>query len=281
MKFWFGYISSGEMIASPLHEAILGDESITRVLVVRISRTELFVKNLCFMNHDLLDGNRPNLESISEIGLDINKEWKHCRASLRIHAASKCIGQKGLFEQIESFLAERNSMLTSSRWLASWQGDLRTEDSRNWRTFQKVEKVNRVHVVWLLYEVFESIKIKWKHLNDIMKKHEVPLQILILTNPEKDPTGEFLDRNLLGNCGFLFPDVSTSSGQVYFIMIPSHCLSSVIDMAKGFMDPLPNQSSKDTLSLTQLDHRALLGSTEVLKTFSKIQKTAHIICKIA
>jgi len=65
-------------------------------------------------------------------------------------------------------------MLTSSRWLASWQGDLRSEDSRNW-----VEKVNRVHVVWLLYEVFESIKIEWKHLNDIMKKHEVPLQILI------------------------------------------------------------------------------------------------------
>ncbi len=89
MLFWFGYISSGEMIASPLHEAILGDESITRVLVVRSSRTELFMKNLFFMNHDLLDGNRPNLESISEIGLDINKEWKHCRASLRIQAASK------------------------------------------------------------------------------------------------------------------------------------------------------------------------------------------------
>jgi hypothetical protein len=89
MLFWFGYLSSGEMIASPLHEAILGDESITRVLVVRSSRTELFVKNLFFMNHDLLDGNRPNLESISTIGLDINKEWKHCRASLRIQAASK------------------------------------------------------------------------------------------------------------------------------------------------------------------------------------------------
>jgi hypothetical protein len=83
------------------------------------------------MNHDVLDGNTPNLESISEIGLDINKEWKHCRASLRIHAASKCIGQQGLFEQIDSFLAERDSMLTSSRWLASWQGDLRIEDSRN------------------------------------------------------------------------------------------------------------------------------------------------------
>jgi len=60
MLFWFGYISNGEMIASPLHETILGDESITRVLVVRSSRTELFVKNLCFMNHDVLDGNRPN-----------------------------------------------------------------------------------------------------------------------------------------------------------------------------------------------------------------------------
>jgi hypothetical protein len=148
-----------------------------------------------------------------------------------------------------------------------------------------VEKVDMVPVVWLLYEVFESIEYEWKHLNDIMKKHEVPVQILILTNPEKDPTGEFLERNFLGNRGFLFPDVSTSSGQVHFITIPSHCLSSVIDMAKGyqqqFMDHLPNQSSKDTLSLTQLDHRALLGSTEVLKTFSNIQKTAHIICKIA
>jgi hypothetical protein len=30
-----------------------------------------------------------------------------------------------------------------------------------------------------LYEVFESIKIEWKHLNDILKKQEVPLQILI------------------------------------------------------------------------------------------------------
>jgi hypothetical protein len=89
MLFWFGYISSGEMIASPLHEAILGDESIIRALVVRSSRTELFVKNLCFMNHDLLDGNRPNLESILEIGFDINKEWKHYRASLRIQAGSK------------------------------------------------------------------------------------------------------------------------------------------------------------------------------------------------
>jgi hypothetical protein len=77
------------MMASPLHEAILGNESITRVLVVRSSRTELFVKNLCFMNHDLLDGNRTNLESMLEIGLDINKEWKHCRASLCIQVASK------------------------------------------------------------------------------------------------------------------------------------------------------------------------------------------------
>ncbi len=273
------------MIASPRHEGILGDESITRVLVVRSSSTELFMKNLCFMNHDVLDGNRPNLESILEIGLDINKEWKHCRASLCIHAASKCIGQQGLFEQIDSFLEERNSLLTSKRWLESWQGDLRIEDSRNWRTFQKVEKVNRVHVVWLLYEVFESIQFEWKHLNDILKKHEVPLQILILTNPEKDPTGEFLERNFLGNRGFLFPDVSASSGQVHFITIPSHCLSSVIDMVKSyqqpFLDNLPNQSSRDTLSLTQMDHRALLGSTEVIKTFSSIQKTARIICKIA
>jgi len=148
-----------------------------------------------------------------------------------------------------------------------------------------VEKVNRVHVVWLLYEVFESIKIEWKHFNDIMKKHEVPPQILILTNPEKDPTGEFLERNFPGNRGFLFPDVSTSSGQVHFLTIPSHCFSSMIDMAKGyqqpFIDHLPNQSSKDTLSLTQLDHRALLGSTEVLKKFSNKQKTAPIIWKIA
>ncbi len=170
-------------------------------------------------------------------------------------------------------------MLTSSRWLASWQGDLRIEDCRNWRTFQKVEKVNRVHVVWLLYEVFESIQFEWKHLNDIMKKHEVPLQILILTNPEKDPTGEFLERNFLGNRGFLFPDVSTSSRQVHFITIPSHCLSSVIDMAKGyqhpFMDHLPNQSSKDTLSLTQLVHRALSGSTEVLSIFQYTKDSSH------
>ncbi len=282
---WFGFISSGEVIASPLHEAVLGDESITRVLVVRSSRTELFMKNLCFMNHDVLDGNRPNLESISEIGSDISKEWKHCRASLRIHAANKCIGQQGLFEQIDSFLAERNSLLTSSRWLASWQGDLRIQDSRKWTTFQKVEKVNRVHVVWLLYEVFESIEFEWKHLNNILKKHEVPLQILILTNPEKDPTGESLERNFLAKRGFLFPDVSASSGQVHFITIPSQCLSSVIDMAKSyqqpFLDNLPKESSRDTLSLTQMDHRALLGSTEVIKTFSSIQKTARIICGTA
>ncbi|CAK9276459.1 unnamed protein product [Sphagnum jensenii] len=275
----------GEVIASPLAEAILGDESITRVLVMGSPRAELFMKDLCFMNHDVLDGKRPNLESISEIGLDINKEWKHSRGSLCIHAASKCIGQQGLFEQIDSFLAERNSLLTSKRWLESWRGDLRIEDCRNWRTFQKVEKVNRVHVVWLLYEVFESIKFEWKHLNDILKKHEVPLQILILTNPEKDPTGEFLKRNFLGNHGFLFPGVSTSSGQVHLIMIPSHCLSSVKDMAKSyqqpFLDHLPNISSSDTLSLTHLDYRALLGSTEVIKTFSSIQKTARIISKIA
>ncbi len=273
------------MIASPLHKAILDDESITRALVVRSPSTELFMKNLFFINHDVLDGNRPNLESISEIGFDINKEWKHCGGSLRIHAASKCIGQKGLFGEIDSFLAERNSLLTSSRWLESWHWDLRTEDSRNWTTFQKVEKVNRVHVVWLLYEVFESIEFEWKRLNDILKKHEVPLQILILTNPEKDPTGEFLERNFLGKRGYLFPDVSTSSGQVHFITIPSHCLSSVIDMANSyqqpFLDNLPNQSSRDTLSLTQMDHRALLRSTEVIKTFSSIQKTARIICNIA
>ncbi len=106
-----------------------------------------------------------------------------------------------------------------------------------------------------------------------------------LTDPEKDPSGEFFERNFLGNPGFLFRDVSTLSGQVHFITIPSHCLSSMIDMAKGyqqpFMDHLPNQSSKDTLSLTQLDHRALSGSTEVPKTLSNIQKTARIICKIA
>jgi len=282
---WFGFISSGEVTASPLQEAIPRDESITRVLVVRSSSTELFMKNLCFMNHDVLEGNRPNLESISGTGSHINKEWKHCRASLCIHAASKCIGQPGLFEQIDAFLAERNSLLTSKRWLESWKGDLRIEDSRKWRTFQKVEKVNRVHVVWLLYEVFESINIEWKHLTDILEKHEVPLQILILTNPERDPTGEFLERNFLGKRGILFPDVSTSSGQVHFITIPSHCLSSVIDMAKSyrqpFLDNLPNQSSREMLSLTQMDHWALLRSTEVIKTFSSIQKTARIICKIA
>ncbi len=268
-----------------LPEAILGDESITRVLVVRSSRTELFMKNLCFMNHDVLDGNRPNLESISEIGSDISKEWKHCRASLRIHAASKYIGQQGLFEQIDSFLAKGNSLLTSSRWVASWQGDLRNEDSRNWKTFQKVEKVKRVHVVWLLYEVFESIEFEWKQLNDILKKHEVPLQILILTNPEKDPTGESLERNFLRNHDSLFPDVSTASGQVHFITIPSHCLSSVEDMAKSYQEPfidnLPIPSSRGRLSLTQMDHGALLGSTEVIKTFSNIQKTARIISRIA
>jgi hypothetical protein len=86
---WFGFISSGEVIASPLHKAILDDESITRALVVRSPSTELFMKNLFFINHDVLDGNRPNLESISEIGFDINKEWKHCGGSLRIHAGSK------------------------------------------------------------------------------------------------------------------------------------------------------------------------------------------------
>jgi len=129
--------SSGGVIASPLHEAILRDESITRVLVVRSSSTELFMKNLCFMNHDVLDGNRPNLESILEIGLDINKEWKHCRASLRIHAASKCIGQQGLFEQIDSFLAERNSLLTSKRWLENWQWDLRIQDPKKMEDFPK------------------------------------------------------------------------------------------------------------------------------------------------
>jgi hypothetical protein len=43
-----------------------------------------------------------------------------------------------LFEQIDSFLGERNSLLTSKRWLESWQGDLRIEDSRYWTTFQKV-----------------------------------------------------------------------------------------------------------------------------------------------
>ncbi len=273
------------MIASPQHEAILGDESITRVLIVRSSKTELFMKNLCFMNHEVPDGNRPNLESILEIGMDINKEWKHCRASLRIHAASKYIGQQGLFEQIDSFLAERNSLLTSSGWLASWQGELRIENPQNWTTFQKVERVSRVHVVWLLYEVSESIGIEWTHFNDIMKRHEVPLQILILTNPERDPTGELLERNFLGNRGSLFRNVSTSSGQVHFIMIPSHCLSSVIDMAHSyqqpFLDNLPNQSSRDLLSLTQMDHRALLRSTGAIKTFSSIQKTACIISKIA
>ncbi len=173
----------------------------------------------------------------------------------------------------------------SKRWLESWQGDLRIEDSRYWTTFQKVEELNRVHIVWLLYEVFESIKFEWKHLNDILKKHEVPLQILILTNPEKDPTGEFLERNFLGNRGFLFPDVSASSGQVHFITIPSHCLSSMIDMEKSyqepFLDTLPIPSSMGRLSLTQMDHRALLGSTEVIKTFSSIQKTARIISRIA
>ncbi len=140
---------------------------------------------ICWMATDLIWSQFWRLASISTKSGSITE----------LHSASKleakCIGQKGFFEEIDSFLAERNSLLTSSRWLASWQGDLRNEDSRNWTTFQKVEKVNRVHVVWLLYEVFESIKIEWKHLNDIMKKHEVPLQILILTNPEKDPTGSW------------------------------------------------------------------------------------------
>jgi hypothetical protein len=35
--------------------------------------------------------------------------------------------------------------------------------------------------------VFESIKIEWKHLNDILKKQEVPLQILIWQTLRRTP----------------------------------------------------------------------------------------------
>ncbi len=94
--------------------------------------------------------------------------------------------------------------------------------------------------------------------------------------PWEGPHWWVLGKEFSGNRGFLFPDVSTSSRQVHFITIPSHCLSSMIDMAKGywhpFMDHLPNQSSKDTLSLTQLVHRALSGSTEVLSRQFPIYK---------
>jgi hypothetical protein len=44
-----------------------------------------------------------------------------------------------------------------------------------------------IHVVWFVCSMSKNIPTNWKHLNDLLDEYEIPIQIVIVRNPNEDP----------------------------------------------------------------------------------------------
>ncbi len=301
--------------------------SVTRVLMVGRSDsvTQLeenaFMKRLCCSmttasatTHDMFDNNneRSDVGVLgSEPAMDIYKEWKHPCLPLYIHA-SRGLGGKGQLEQISNFLADRNSTSSFSSWFAMELG----KDCKNRKSCQNLNDYvsscsTRIHVVWLLYSVVsESTQSEWACLRAILQKNEIPVQIVLVTDKDKDRTGEHLWTNFLNKrSGFLLPNLPALSQHAaeHFITVPSDSLSNNNNEIGGKPEAEEEeeeeeedsrqqqmihdhhhsrdiQSHKETYRrrcLNELDHKALWASAEVIKTIANIQQTAQIIHAIS
>jgi len=113
-------------------------------------------------------------------------------------------------EQIKTFLAERNSLCTSSSWFAKWQKELKIGGNTSWKSFEDLNDV-RVHVVWILYSLSKRRHFgQLLYLKDALEPYGVPVQILIVKDIDDDDcNGQQLWKNLLSKHGFLFLDVLT------------------------------------------------------------------------
>jgi hypothetical protein len=225
-------------------------ESITRVLVIlgspakSLSKTT-FMAELCNMHQNVLDSIGPNLLDLDSEAMDINKEWKHPALPLCIHV-SNGIGDSGQLESIDKFLRERNASCTFSSWLPKWAVSLREDwdhHEHGQQPMDTLNRSNRIHAVWILYSVDESIYSKWIHSK-----------------------WNFLDQR-----GFLFPNVQALPD--HFIVLPlKRSLSS---------DNMITKDLQMIRQLQRLDHQALWASSEVINTKVNIEHSAQIICKIA
>ncbi|CAK9232726.1 unnamed protein product [Sphagnum troendelagicum] len=218
--------------------------------------------------------------------MDINNGWMHPSVPLCIHT-SKGIGDSEQLGQIKTFLAERNSLCTSSSWFATWQEELKTGGNMSWKSFEDLNDA-RVHVVWILYSLSERRHFgQLLHLKDALEPYGVPVQILIVKDTDDvDCHGQQLGKNLLYKRGFLFPDVLTL--QEYLITgldWSSGEVGKAEDSQVALFDKAlwaPQGALRDnTMELKQLDNKALWASAEVIKTIANIQKTAQVINDVA
>jgi hypothetical protein len=132
-----------------------------------------------------------------------------------------------------------------------------------------LNRSNRIHAVWILYSVDESIYSKSiRSLKQILsaKVYGLPIQEVI-TSSDTDLTGErLLQRNFLDQRDVqALPD--------HFIVLPlKRSLSS---------DDMITKDLQMIRQLQRLDHQALWASSEVINTKVNIERSAQIICKIA
>jgi hypothetical protein len=254
-------------------------ETFTRVLVILGSPTKslsktTFMAELCDMHQNVLDSIGPDLLDLDSEAMDINKEWKHPALPLCIHV-SNGIGDSEQLESIDKFLGERNTSCTFSSLLAKWAVSLREDWDHHEHGQQPMDTLNRnnrIHAVWILYSVDESIYSKWiNSLKQILSVYGLPIQAVI-TRSDTDLTDErLLQRNFLDQRGFLFPNVQALPD--HFIVLPlKRSLSS---------DDMITKDLQMIRQLQRLDHQALWASSEVINTKVNIELSAQIICKIA
>jgi hypothetical protein len=266
-------------LAAAAVESVHVSETFTRVLVILGSpikslSKETFMAQLRNMHQNVLDSIGPNLLDLDSEAMDINKEWKHPALPLCIHV-SNGIGDSGQLESIDKFLRERNASCTFSSWLSKWAVSLREDwdhHEHGQQPMDTLNRSNRIHAVWILYSVDESIYSKWTHsLKKILSGYGLPIQAVI-TRSDTDLTGEkLLQRNFLDQRGFLFPDVQALPD--HFIVLPlKRSLSS---------DDMITKDLQMIRQLQRLDHQALWASSEVINTKVNIERSAQIICKIA
>ncbi|CAK9877740.1 unnamed protein product [Sphagnum jensenii] len=115
----------------------------------------------------------------------IKKEWKHPALPFCIHV-SKGIGDSGQLESINNFLRERNASWTFSSWFPKWAVSLRKDwdhHEHGQQPMDTLNRSNRIHAVWILYSVDESIDSKSIHsLKQMLSVYELPIQEVITSS---------------------------------------------------------------------------------------------------
>ncbi|CAM6075970.1 unnamed protein product [Sphagnum tenellum] len=245
-------------------------DTFTRVLVIGNSTellSKMFMAQLCKMNPTVLDSLGPDLLDLET--MDINREWRHPTLPLCIHV-SNGMGNNGQLERVNRFLKERNSSWTLSSWIAKWKmllWEVWSHDNEQGRQpmMDTLNSSNRIHAVWILHPIYESIQCKWiLLLKKTLSVYELPIQIVI-ADSDSHPTGEDLQRNFLDKQELLFPNVPALPDQ--FIVVPLKKSTHMIKSQET--EDLQGQNlihhPQRFRQLKQLDHKALWASSEVPK----------------